>query len=291
MNVIKLAWKNIIFRPLQSSLSVLLLALGVGLVVILLLLQGQLNQNFDRNLAGVDLILGAKGSPLQMVMSSMYQLDAPTGNLTINEVKPFLNPRHPLIEEFIPLSMGDNFRGFRIVGATPNLINWYGGELAEGELYTRDGEGIMGAEVASVHNMSVGDSFKGDHGINADDPLHEQHAHDFVVSGILKPTGTVLDRLVLVTNQAYWKMHGEGHEDHDHEDHNHDDHAAHNGDDHDHDHEGHDHESHNHDDHAAHNGDDHDHDHEGHDHEGHNHDDHAAHNGDDHDHDHDDHNH
>ncbi|MEM8586171.1 MAG: ABC transporter permease, partial [Bacteroidota bacterium] len=161
MNVLKLAWKNIVFRPLQSSLSVLLLALGVGLVVILLLLQKQLNQNFDRNLAGVDLILGAKGSPLQMVMSSMYQLDAPTGNLTIDEVKAFLNPRHPLIDEAVPLSMGDNFRGFRIVGATPNLIDWYGGELAEGELYMHDGQAVMGAEVAMFAKMRIGDEFTG----------------------------------------------------------------------------------------------------------------------------------
>lgn len=258
MNLLRLAWKNMVFRPLNSGLSVLLLALGVGLIALLLLLQKQLNENFDNNLAGVDLIVGAKGSPLQMILSSMYHIDAPTGNVTLQQVRPFLNPAHPLVEEAVPLSLGDNYLGYRIVGATPNILEWYDVELGTGRLYERDLEAVVGAEVAQVAGLEIGDQFSSSHGLLADDELAEEHDHDFKLVGVLKPSGTVLDKLILVTNQSYWIMHddhadheeGDGHEDHDHaeheEGHNHDDQE------HDHDeHAGHDHGAH--DEHAGHN--------------------------------------
>ncbi|MEM7571432.1 MAG: FtsX-like permease family protein [Bacteroidota bacterium] len=293
MNLLRLAWKNMVFRPLNSGLSVLLLALGVGLIALLLLLQKQLNENFDNNLAGVDLIIGAKGSPLQMILSSMYHIDAPTGNVTLQQVRPFLNPEHPLIEEAVPLSLGDNFLGYRIVGATPNILEWYGAELGAGRLYNQNLEAIVGAEVAQVGALELGDQFSSSHGLLADDELAEEHDHDFKLVGVLKPSGTVLDQLILVTNQSYWIMHDdhadheEGHDHGDHEEHEHADHEE----GHDHgDHEGHEHadheEGHDHGDHEEHEHADHeeghDHgDHEEHEHadheEGHDHGDHEGH--------------
>ena len=229
MNLLRLAWRNMVYRPLNSGLSILLLALGVGLISLLLLLQKQLNENFDKNLAGVDLVVGAKGSPLQMILSSMYHIDAPTGNVTLEQVRPFLNPAHPLIEEAVPISLGDNYLGFRIVGSTPNLLGWYEAEIGSGRLYEQDLEAVIGADVANISELQIGDVFSSSHGLLTDDELAEEHDHDFKVVGILEPSGTALDKLVLVTNQSYWVMHGdhEGHDHGDHEGHDHDDHEGH----------------------------------------------------------------
>ena len=132
MNLLRLSWKNLRFKPLNTTLSVVLFALGVGLISLLFLLEKQLQDNFEKNLAGIDLVVGAKGSPLQLILSSMYHIDAPTGNMTIKEARPFLNPKHPLIEQSIPLAMGDSYKGYRILGTTQDILGLYEGEIGEG---------------------------------------------------------------------------------------------------------------------------------------------------------------
>ena len=256
-------------------LSLVLFALGVGLISMLLVLNKQVQEQFDKNLAGIDLVVGAKGSPLQLILSSMYHIDAPTGNMPIAGIKAFMNPEHPLIERAIPLSMGDSHQGYRIVGTTHDLVDLYKGEIAQGALWTKDLDVNIGATVASKLNLKIGDGFFGSHGLIIDENLVHDDAPKFNVAGIFKPTGSVLDQLILTNTQSIWKVH----DDHDHE---HDEAApatdAHAGHDHD-EHEGHDHDSHEGHDHAAHEGHDHD-SHEGHDHaahEGHDHDSHEGH--------------
>jgi len=251
MNLLQLGWKNIAFKPLSTSLSVILFALGVGLVSLLLLLKDQMEENFDNNLAGVDLVVGAKGSPLQLILSSMYHIDAPTGNISIKEARPFLNPKHPLIEEAVPLSMGDNYRNYRIVGTTTNILNWYGAKVEEGRIWKRNFEVVIGAKVANDLGKQLGDTFKSSHGTTTDEGVDMEHedAESFEVVGILNPTGTVIDQLILTTPQSFWLVHGHGEADtpaQEAEEHEHEDHKG-----HDHDHEGHDHSEHDHEHHTA----------------------------------------
>ena len=149
MNLLQLSWKNLTFKPLSMLLSVVLFALGVGLISLLFLLNNQLEKNFEKNLAGVDLVVGAKGSPLQLILSSMYHIDAPTGNITLKEARPFLNPKHPLIKQAIPLSMGDSYRAYRIVGTTPEILEFYEAEVAEGKIWKSNFEVTIGASFAN----------------------------------------------------------------------------------------------------------------------------------------------
>ena len=121
MNLLQLSWKNLINKPLSMLLSLVLFALGVGLISLLLILNKQMQEQFDKNLAGIDLVVGAKGSPLQLILAGMYHIDAPTGNVPIQSAKAFMNPKHPLIKRGIPLSMGDSHQGYRIVGTTYDL--------------------------------------------------------------------------------------------------------------------------------------------------------------------------
>jgi len=109
MNLLTLSWKNLINKPLNLFLNVVLFALGIGLVSFLFLIDKQIGDKFAKNEAGIDMVIGAKGSPLQLILSSMYHVDAPTGNIPLDKAKPFLNPKHPLIETAIPRLEKGNF--------------------------------------------------------------------------------------------------------------------------------------------------------------------------------------
>ncbi|MEO1262628.1 MAG: ABC transporter permease [Bacteroidota bacterium] len=239
MNLLKLSWKNLIHKPLNLALTLILFALGVGLISLLLNLNSQIEENFNKNLAGIDLVLGAKGSPLQLILCAMYHVDNPTGNINIEKSKAFLNPRHPLIKDAVPLSLGDSYRNYRIVGTTYDILEFYDAELAEGDLWANNMEVTVGAAVADILHLHVGNTFKSSHGLVEG---IEEHEHDFTVVGILEPTGSVIDQLILCNTQSIWDSHahegestgdgeqtadgghdGHGHHHHDHDhDHSHD---------------------------------------------------------------------
>lgn len=219
--MIKIAWKNIWHKPLHATLSILLFGLGIGLVTFMLLLTRQLQDNFDKNLAEIDLVLGAKGSPLQLILCSMYHIDNPTGNIKLKEVQPFLNPNHPLIAKAIPLSIGDSYEGYRIVGTTPQLLEIYSGKIREGKLFGESLEVTIGTSVANAKHLKIGDTFKSSHGL-INDGLDNTHEQAFKVVGIFEPSGTVLDQLILTPLQSIWTVH-DTHQHDENEPHTHED--------------------------------------------------------------------
>lgn len=205
MNILSLAWKNLTNRPLSMLLTLVLFALGVGLTSLLLLLNKQLTDKFEKNLAGVDIVVGAKGSPLQLILANMYHIDAPTGNISLQSAKPFLNPRHPLIKKSVPLSLGDSYKTHRIVGTLHDFLGLYNAELAEGTLWNAPLEVTVGATVAERTGLKIGSKFNSNHGLDEGGGEHEEAA--FNVVGILKPTGTVIDQLILTATQSIWAVH------------------------------------------------------------------------------------
>ncbi len=241
MNLLKLSWKNLTNKPLNMLLSLVLFGLGVGLISLLLVLNDQLQEKFEKNLAGVDLVIGAKGSPLQLILSSMYHIDAPTGNIPIKAATPFLREGHPIIETSIPLSLGDSHRGFRVVGTEPEILDLYNARIAEGQMWSKTLEVVAGAAVADELGLKIGDTFKSSHGFDQNEDLIHEDAESFIIVGILAPTGSVIDQLLLTRFSSPWAVH----------EHEHEDEEGHNHEEDDPDHEGHSHE---------------DHDHEGHDH-------------------------
>jgi putative ABC transport system permease protein len=227
MNILSLSRKNILAKPLNTLMSILLFALSIGLITFLTLFNHQFKKGLENNLAGIDLVIGAKGSPLQLILNSMYHIDAPTGNVPIRDAAPFLNPKHPLLSGSVPLSLGDSYGAYRIVGAPQSILTLYGATSVEGELYKNDFDVVVGSIVAKKLHMHVGDDFYSTHGLEENDELMHDHGAPFVVVGILQPTGTVLDQLILCTPQTVWKVHehdstssasheGHGHEGHDH---------------------------------------------------------------------------
>ena len=207
MNPFQLSWKNLTNKPLAMILSLVLFALGVGMIALMLLLNKQLQDKFDKNLAGIDLVIGAKGSPLQMILSSMYHVDNPTGNVSIPEVRPFMNPKHPLIKKAIPISLGDSYQGYRIVGTTADYLELYNAKLKEGSLWDHDFEVVVGAATAKALNLKMGDEFQSSHGFVMDDNLVHEDAHALKVVGLLAESGSVIDQLILSNPQTIWGVH------------------------------------------------------------------------------------
>ena len=123
MNIFKLSWSNLKARPLSTFLSLLLFTMGVSIISLLLLLNTQMQEKLEKNISGIDMVVGAKGSPLQLILASVYQIDNPTGN--INKAEADALARHRLVARAVPLAYGDSYHSFRIVGTTPAYIELY----------------------------------------------------------------------------------------------------------------------------------------------------------------------
>ena len=207
MTTIVFAWRYLWSRPLAAALNLLLLSLGLASISFLLLVSHQISQAFERDLAGIDVVVGAKGSPMQLILSGVFHLDVPTGNVPLAAVKEL--EAHPQVARVIPISLGDSFRGFRIVGTRPAYIDNYAAVLAQGTLWSATMQAVIGAQVARQTGLKVGDSFAGTHGLaSAGSSGGEVHAASpYQVSGVLAPTGGVLDRLVLTSLESVWQVH------------------------------------------------------------------------------------
>ena len=205
----KLAWKNIWFKPLNTILSILLLTASVAIITVLILVEKQFEEKYQSNLDGVDLVLGAQGSPLQLVLSSVYQVDDPTGNISYDSVKVWM--KHPYVKKAIPLAYGDNYVGFKIVGTTPDYIEKYQAKIEDGKVFEHNFEVVVGADVVEKLNLKRGDTFKGTHGSAAEGEVHDHG--EYIIVGVLSKTGKVIDNLILSNIPTVWQMHHEeGHE-------------------------------------------------------------------------------
>ncbi len=194
-------------RPLAAAPQVLLLALALASITVVLLTRAQVDRAFERDLAGIDVVVGAKGSPLQLILAGVFHLDVPPGNIALADVKAL--QAHPQVAELIPLSLGDSWRGHRIVGTTPAYVQHYGATLVQGGLWAAPLQAVLGAHVAQAKNgasaLKVGDQFVGSHGLGGGGHLHGNQP--YTVSGVLAPCGCVLDRLVLTSLESVWAVH------------------------------------------------------------------------------------
>ncbi len=203
MKTIALSWRYLWSRPLGAALNVLLLSLGLASITFLLLVSFQLNKAFDKDLAGIDVVVGAKGSPMQLIMCGVFHIDVPPGNIPLKAVQAL--SANPMIASVIPISLGDNLRGFRIVGTSHAYIDHYGATLAQGRLWDAPMQVVVGSIVAKKLGIQVGNSFVGSHGLGAGGHLHGDNP--YTVVGILQASGTVIDRLIVTDTASVWKVH------------------------------------------------------------------------------------
>ena len=190
-------------RPLGTLLVVLLLTTGTAIVTLTLIVTRELQTRRTRDARGIDLVIGAKGSPLQLVLAGVYHVDVPPGNIPLDAVAKLR--AHRMIASAIPLALGDSFRGHRIVGTEPALIDHYGGRLERGALWKEAMQAVLGSEAAHATGLDVGGRFEGSHGLSERGGDHSGDA--YLVTGVLAPTGTVLDRMVLTPIESVWHVH------------------------------------------------------------------------------------
>jgi putative ABC transport system permease protein len=202
VSTLRLVLASIATRPLATALNVLMLGLGLGCIVTLMLVGHQIEQRMEHDARGIDMVIGAKGSPMQLILAGIYHLDVPPGN--IPKVAADEIAASPLVREVIPLALGDSFRGYRIVGAPPTYMALYGARAASGSATPKVMEAVLGAEVAQATGLQVGQSFAGSHGLAGG----EEHTEaPYRVVGVLAATGTVIDRLVITPVESVWKVH------------------------------------------------------------------------------------
>lgn len=209
--IAKLAWRNIWFKPLNTLLSIILLASSVAIITVLVLLEKQFEEQFSSNADNIDLVLGAQGSPLQLILSSVYQVDAPTGNISLDTAKIWM--KHPFVKKVIPLSFGDNYLGFKIVGTTPSYLEHFNATIESGKIFENNFDVVVGNSIAKKLNIKVGDAFFGSHGSAKEGEKHTEFAYKVV--GIASKTGKVIDNLILCNLVSVWAIHDESlHENH-----------------------------------------------------------------------------
>src|SRR3989344_4540203 len=187
----RLSWRYLWSRPLAAVLNLLVLTLGLAAITLVLLVATQLDKAFERDLSGIDLVVGAKGSPLQLILAGVFHIDVPTGNIPLQEMQTL--QKNPLVAQVIPLSLGDSYQGFRIVCTTPDYVAHYEATLAEGALWHQPMDAVLGATVIGSHGLGGGG--------------HAHGNHPYRVSGVLAPCGCVLDRLILTSTESVWMVH------------------------------------------------------------------------------------
>ncbi len=196
-------------RPVHTVLSMVAVAAGIALLSALLLLSQNIGDGIARNARGVDVIVGAKGSPLQLVLSSIYHADVPVGNIEMTQMNALL--KNPQIKQAIPIAVGDSYKGWRVVGTSADYLNLYGAKPQTGRVFDKPFEVAAGAATG----LDVGQKFAAVHGFAADgDDVHDFHLYEVV--GTLAPTGTVLDKLLITPLESVQQLHAH-HEEHEHE--------------------------------------------------------------------------
>ena len=209
MNIFKLSIKNILNKPLSSAISLALLVLGIGIISLLLQLNSLIKNQMDNNLKGIDMVVGAKGSPLQLILSSVYHVDSPTGNISLDEAEKISENR--MVGSSIKLLYGDNYKGFRIVGAEKKFIDLYKGVIKEGKEWKNSYEVLVGSKVHKKLKINIGDELVSSHGLRETGESHDDKS--FKVVGILKPSNSVMDQLIITSPQSVWSIH----DNHDHQ--------------------------------------------------------------------------
>ncbi len=207
MNFFTLIFSHLRQKAFTTLLNVLFLAFGVGLVVLVMLVSQQLQNNLYNDLQGIKMVIGAKGSPLQLIFCNIYHLQNPTGNIDLELSEKIINNKR-LVKKAVPLALGDNYENFRIVGTTHLYPKHYKATLAKGKFWDENKpfEATLGADVAQKLNLKLGDSFVGSHGL-AKNNDHQHAENKYVVVGILNVTNSVIDKLIFTNIESIWKSH------------------------------------------------------------------------------------
>lgn len=219
MSLWHIAWSYLWNRKLTTCLTIFSVALGVGLIFCVLALREETRKRFEDEGQAFDIVVGPKGSPLQLVLSSVYFMDSATGAINMNDYEAI--KKHEDVESAFPIALGDTYRGMRIVGTVRELFDytWTSastGEkrqpfvLKEGRYFEKNMEAVIGASVAEAFDLKLGDTFAGSHAMVqlSDYGVDDGHAEKiYTVVGILQNSGSPSDRAIFTPMDSVWEVH------------------------------------------------------------------------------------
>lgn len=199
-------------HALSTCVTALSIALATGLLMCVWTVKVQAREAFASTSTGFDAVLGARGSKLQLVLNAIFHLEASPGNIAMADYEAI--KRHPAVKTALPIAVGDNLRGYRLVGTLPELFTSV--EYATGKKFTVSSggrafqlgaeEAVAGSFAAQRLKLKVGDTFHPFHGLAFNE--EDQHAETYVVTGILEPTNTPADRVIWIPLEGLQKMSG-----------------------------------------------------------------------------------
>ena len=177
--------------------------LGMTVITVSILVNQITKDTFKKNNPNLDVVIGAKGSPLQLILSSIHHIDIPTGNINYKNAKKIM--KHPAIKFGVPISLGDNFQNFRIVGTNKSFFKLYNAKLKLGSIWDKPMQSVIGSNVANFTHLKIDKFFVGSHGLVDTGDVHSEQPYRVV--GILKKTGTILDNLIITNLDSVWSLH------------------------------------------------------------------------------------
>lgn len=207
--IASLAWKSFRNRKLTLSLAVMSLALSIALLLAIDTLRVQARQGFINSLSGTDLIVGARTSSINLLLSTVFQVGAVSKGVNWSSFQQISSD--PRVSWSIPISLGDSHRGLPVIGTTDSFFKHfrYGSQqplqLQQGQWFEQEHQVVIGAEVARRHAYLLGQELILSHGSGESFLHHDRHAQ--TVSGILAPTGTAFDRALFVSLSAIDEIH------------------------------------------------------------------------------------
>ena len=205
-----IAWRNLCQKSLPSLLSIAVVSTAVAMTIIVMLLSASIRHGLVLATEPFDLIAGAKGSPNQLVLNTVFLQDVPIGNIDYALSKKL--SANPLVEAAIPLGFGDTYHGYRLVGteqaifahrSRPGQLPWL--QLDQGKPFQNEYEAVIGAKVAADTGLTVGATFTSSHGVTAGGKAHSNNL--FTVVGIMKPVLGPYDQAILVPLTSLWAIH------------------------------------------------------------------------------------
>lgn len=210
LNLLSLTAKSLRNRKGTVVLTVLSIGLSVALLFGVERIRREVQTSFTNTVSGTDLIVGARTSPVSLLLSSVFRIGDASNNMERESARALAE--HPAVEWTIPLSLGDSHRGYRVLGTTGTYFDYfkYGRkqplELTQGAWFGSDNEAVLGAEVAEALGYTVGSSIVVAHGAGKISFI-EHDEHPFRVVGILDRTGTPVDRTIHVSLGGIDSMH------------------------------------------------------------------------------------
>ena len=211
MVLLSLAYQSLLNRKLTTIVTLLSIGLSVSLWVGIEHIRGGARESFSNTISQTDLIVGARGGPIQLLLYTVFHIGTPTANVTYESYEKLKN--HKAVLWTIPISLGDSHRGYRVVGTNEDFYRHYRYrqdqrlELARGRAPTEIFDVALGSDVAEALHYDLGARIVVTHGITHSTGIMDHDDKPFTVVGILKPTRTPIDRSVYVTLEGIEAMH------------------------------------------------------------------------------------